>query len=1251
MITFYDEKGNGYGAQVELTTKNAVNGERSISGTIVSNKQVLSRLDRGWSFTFDGELYKIIYAKPKDEGRNISLSFDAVHQFFYDFEHSNCYKEFNGSNRFEVYIEEIFKNSGYRYVIEAEAKAIRKENFGNASRLKMFKDIIKAAGLEFSVTGKVVRILKKVGTDLSTVVRKNFNMNELTIEKNIGNFITYKKGFGAWKDEKNHDAGRYTSEYESPLARIYGRIEGEPVTDERYKETGKLLERLKFDVDNSYAISVQLDMEDLTQAGYEYTRPRAGDYIMAINETIGFREKIRIVSYESSYDVTGRLLSHKVTCNDIGTVQKAITSEGSIMRSVSESKEYAEGALEVATRALVSANGKNTNYYGTTKPKDEPRGTLHEGDLLYLTVGEETELYYWSGTEWLPKILKVDTKKIETLLSEAQTATNKAIEQANATAREALEKAGTLPNTDSLSAKIKEEILKSKDLSDKINRTFTENDNGTEIFNKISGEVTKKLVEVEGQVNQKIIQTNQRIGDMSGSVNSSLYSMNNQLGQMNNGLNKAKIDIVNAQDAANNANNKLILTDQKVDQANNRIDQTNRNLETTNRDLANTNAQVEANKRQIEVQVINYNTVRESTKLFERILGTTEEGAPNKLSRLVMSSEIFQTEVGKYVTDDNNLIVNSMSMATNTLVGNNNPKASVSVADGIFTIKAQGLTGYNWTGFTLPIYVKKIYRGETYTLGFKYRIREYPDVSFAFNIKNHRLNKNLTWANIGEKRPPLDEWQDFQKTFTMQEDFVFGEDKNYPFYIYLAKNGWIEFKEPILVRGSNTGPYKPSQFDDAFAETKALSSQLTSKIGEVSSATDSVRQLAYTAQSRAEQAASRSSSALDKAEDAKMVAGSAQQKAIQVLEQAKQAKEMAEATRTQVTQLAGSWAVRNLNSAGDVIGQINLNKDGSVKINESLIVIGENTYIKNGVIDSASIKTLSASKILGGEADFSTFRAINFDAGAINTGTLRGIDIRGVTLGSLDESLMIDTPKNEIRFDNHTLLTFYNKNDGTVSMIGSGDRASNARGSGLLIGVDIDSETATRLKNQQNNRDLWTARTGTATSILMGTRANGRGVIEQLTTGEVSLGISEVKTSTAPQTYIKIGDINSRHYTSQISTLSDFLNIEANERILLNTKAIKGTWQGDAIINSYGEFSLDAKEGVTMNGHRKGSISTKVVGADQVNSNLVGTNRIDIANSITIKNKDLVVYFNRLADFVVAIAKHAKWGNVGDYKI
>ena len=591
---------------------------------------------------------------------------------------------------------------------------------------------------------------------------------------------------------------------------------------------------------------------------------------------------------------------------------------------------------------------------------------------------------------------------------ESKQLTDSEIAKANAKAEEALSKAGTFPSMESISAKLKDEILKSKDLSDKINKTFIESDNGTAIYSKISGEVTKKIVQVEDQVNKKISQTNQRIGDMSGSINSSLYSMNNQVGQMNNGLNKAKIDIVNAQGAANNANNKLILTDQKVDQANNRIDQTNRNLETTNRDLANTNAQVEANKRQIEVQVINYNTVRESTKLFERILGTTEEGAPDKLSRLVMSSDIFQTEVGKYVTDDNNLIVNSMSMSTNTLVRNNNPNASVSVADGIFTIKAQGLTGYNWTGFTLPIYVKKIYRGETYTLGFKYRIKEYPDSSFAFNIKNHGLNKILLASDIGKNKPPLDEWQEFQKTFTVQEDFAFGEDTNYPFYIYLAKNGWIEFKEPILVRGSNTGPFKPSQFDDTFAETRALDAkidQASNKALEAKQTAEGAqekangakatadqatgdaqeaRQLAVGAQARADQANGRSSFALEKAEDA-------QTKAIQVAEQARQAQQSAEATRTQVTQLAGSYSIKNINSAGDIISGVNLGADGTNRFVGKLTHITGETQIDNAVIKSAMVDKLKTG---------------NFESGSVTTQILASDSVTADKL--LVDSAMIN---------------------------------------------------------------------------------------------------------------------------------------------------------------------------------------------------------------------------------------------------
>lgn len=850
MITFYDERGNGYGAQVELTTKNAVNGERSISGTIVSNKQVLSKLDRGWSFTFDGELYKIIYAKPKDEGKNISLSFDAVHQFFYDFDHSNCYQEFNGSNRFEVYIEAIFKDSGYRYVIEAQAGSIRKENFGNTKRLSMFKDIIKTAGLEYSVTGKVVRIVKKVGTDLSTVVRKNFNMNELTIEKNIGGFITYKKGLGAWKDENNHDTGRYTSEYESPLARIYGRIEGEPVKDERYKETGKLLERLKKEVDESYSISVQLGMEDLTQAGYKYTRPHEGDYIMAINETIGFREKIRIVSYESSYDVTGRLLSHKVTCNDIGTVQKAITSEGSIMRSVSESKEYAEGALEVATRALVSANGKNTNYYGATKPKDEPRGTLHEGDLLYLTVGEETELYYWSGTEWLPKILKVDTSKIEKIVNDAQASKNQAIAQATAKAQEALTKAGTLPDTSKLSDQIKQQILSSQDLQNKVTEGINRVDGDT-IYNKIYSNIERSFA---------------------------------------------------PQAYADYLNNKLSDTGGKV----NDLD------------------------RRIASQTVEFNKLTESNKLYERIIGKSETDAPDKLSRLVMSSQIFQTEVGKYSTSGGPNMLKNSRADDGLKYWNGDPSKFKFLAHQFYLNGQKRMFQLsNGAVVNSPRFIFK--KNTDYMLN----MLAFDANTARFTVELRKRKKNSVNQDYDEIQTIFDKTGNpaFNSERAFKRSFKFNTgdfDNGYLLFFYEGNpNGWsgLFMTELDFYEGSSDRLWQPSP-DDSLVPLEAV--------------------------------------------------------------------------KTQVTQLADSWSVRNLNSAGDVLGAINLNADGSVKINEGLISIGDKTYIKDGVIKSSMIGEAQIGTAHINEIDASKAQLINVSAKNIVSDGLIANIIKGGKLSSLN---------------------------------------------------------------------------------------------------------------------------------------------------------------------------------------------------------------------------------------------------------
>lgn len=90
-----------------------------------------------------------------------------------------------------------------------------------------------------------------------------------------------------------------------------------------------------------------------------------------------------------------------------------------------------------------------------------------------------------------------------------------------------------------------------------------------------------------------------------------------------------------------------------------------------------------------------------------------------------------------------------------------------------------------------------------------------------------------------------------------------------------------------------------------------------------------------------------------------------------------------EAVTTRVTQLAGAWAVKNLTSSGKVLNQLNLNKDGSVKIDGSLVQITGRTYIQDGIISAAKIGDLDAGKIKTGTLDAARIRANSIDGSKI----------------------------------------------------------------------------------------------------------------------------------------------------------------------------------------------------------------------------------------------------------------------------
>ena len=645
MITFLDERDVEHGALATIKVTNAVNGERSLTGEIESGDYVLTNIERGWRLRFDDEFYVVTYAKPIDDGKATHVTFDAVHQFFWDFDKSSVHEQLNdGSHTVLNYLDFIFADSGYTYTIDPLLKvyAFEKQSFCYKSRLNIFNDIITASGVEFQVNGKVVRILEKTGTDLSTVVRKNFNMNELGIEKHIGDFVTYQKGFGAWVDENDHTKGRLVTEYTSPLASVYGKLEAEPLVDERYTQADNMIAALKANVDNSYSLSIRLDMEDLTRAGYEYTQPRAGDYIMAINETLDFQEKIRIVSFTSEYDVSGQLVKHEVTCNDIGVVKKLSASYNLTKEQAKNASDSVGKAVEMANKALVSADGKSTVYFGNEFPKDEPKGTLHKGDSLYLTVGDTTKMYYWTGADWeeLPIVNDVEAFK-EQIADELKDVPNR--EEFENKIAEELANSKAEIETQIETAKTQAES-NAKEYADTINE---ETAKVAELANAAADEIKADLVNVKNNLTATSLVANnaqaavdeakQDLTEVASELNTAKQDLANSVTEVNTKVDSAKAELTQAKQDLQAQASQLTAQANAQSELTNRVssvEETANGTKTTVSELSKTVAQ---NGKDITSVTARTKVVEDdltSTKTTLSQVQTTADGANQKTATL-----------------------------------------------------------------------------------------------------------------------------------------------------------------------------------------------------------------------------------------------------------------------------------------------------------------------------------------------------------------------------------------------------------------------------------------------------------------------------------------------------------------------------------------------------------------------------------------------------------------------------------------
>ena len=261
-----------------------------------------------------------------------------------------------------------------------------------------------------------------------------------------------------------------------------------------------------------------------------------------------------------------------------------------------------------------------------------------------------------------------------------------------------------------------------------------------------------------------------------------------------------------------------------------------------------------------------FQRVKETSQLYERILGNTENGIADKIARMTMTNQLFQVEVGKAFAEHQNLFLTST--LTKGFLGNN---GIISVANAT---------------------QKEV------TSDF---ISVDPNEKIIFQH----------WVTLPENGMAWTAWQFF--------------DKN---------------KNPIDSRKPGLNAYKTTvgkqhNINQITVPTNAYFVRFSARMYD---------------------------DGLIKVEK-----GSAPS------DYSVAPNDALEAVKTVQSQLAGSWSVQNINSAGDLISGINLGSNGQNRITGKLTHITGETLIDNAVIKSAMIDKLKTA---------------NFESGSVTTAIL-----------------------------------------------------------------------------------------------------------------------------------------------------------------------------------------------------------------------------------------------------------------------
>ena len=354
-----------------------------------------------------------------------------------------------------------------------------------------------------------------------------------------------------------------------------------------------------------------------------------------------------------------------------------------------------------------------------------------------------------------------------------------------------------------------------------------------------------------------------------------------------------------------------------------------------------------------------FQRVQETSKLYERLIGTTEDKIKSNLARMTMTDSLFQAEVSKvvdkslsatnYVTDpytmENFITYNPVGGATP--VHTFEKSTDGSLFDTLVIDNSNQLSGHR--GVTLlPLdNIQGLPRKLYLSVKVENPLKDWINLTVT-----NRIGQSIGLGVYKEKGGFV--------TYVIDrytENFNFG----IPLFLHInrtateGKKGIIKISKPAVSTENFLMDYTATRFDRQFGKQKENTDKAFTSLSEKITAVSTIQ-----------------------------------------------------------TQLAGSWSVKNLNSSGDVLSQINLT-DGNVKIAGKLVHITGQTLIDDAVITSAKIKDLSADKITAGTLNAARVNVINLNASNVTSGTFIGLTFKGGKVESLNGSMIFDLQNNVLK--------------------------------------------------------------------------------------------------------------------------------------------------------------------------------------------------------------------------------------------